>query len=204
MVCVLTGHGLKDPDTALGKAPSVIGCEAEIRRSRSGRVQRRLTPPRAAGESVDQRASPARFVQARRWPSRIGGGDERPAACRCRSRRRRRDRARYRRPICDPPGAERPRERGPARTARATRIDGRSHRPAESPPLGGAPPPRARALPATGRADLRRDARRGPLQGLQRPYGHQAGTACKDVASQPRGGPAPDDLPPATAARSSA
>src|SRR5215211_3469795 len=30
VVCVLTGHGLKDPDTALGKAPSVIGCENEI------------------------------------------------------------------------------------------------------------------------------------------------------------------------------
>jgi threonine synthase len=30
VVCVLTGHGLKDPDTALGKAPSVIGCEAEM------------------------------------------------------------------------------------------------------------------------------------------------------------------------------
>jgi threonine synthase len=30
VVCVLTGHGLKDPDTALGKAPSVIGCEAEL------------------------------------------------------------------------------------------------------------------------------------------------------------------------------
>ncbi len=28
VVCVLTGHGLKDPDTALSKAPSVIGCEA--------------------------------------------------------------------------------------------------------------------------------------------------------------------------------
>jgi hypothetical protein len=27
---VLTGHGLKDPDTALGKAPPVVGCEAEI------------------------------------------------------------------------------------------------------------------------------------------------------------------------------
>jgi hypothetical protein len=27
---VLTGHGLKDPDTALGKAPQVIGCEADI------------------------------------------------------------------------------------------------------------------------------------------------------------------------------
>jgi threonine synthase len=30
VVCVLTGHGLKDPDTALGKAPSVIGCEPEL------------------------------------------------------------------------------------------------------------------------------------------------------------------------------
>ncbi|HKJ36204.1 MAG TPA: threonine synthase [Solirubrobacterales bacterium] len=29
VVCVLTGHGLKDPDTALGTAPAVIGCEAE-------------------------------------------------------------------------------------------------------------------------------------------------------------------------------
>ena len=27
VVCVLTGHGLKDPDTALGKAPAVIRCE---------------------------------------------------------------------------------------------------------------------------------------------------------------------------------
>jgi len=30
VICVLTGHGLKDPDTALGKAPQVIGCEADI------------------------------------------------------------------------------------------------------------------------------------------------------------------------------
>ncbi|MDX6651892.1 MAG: threonine synthase [Solirubrobacterales bacterium] len=30
VVCVLTGHGLKDPDTALGKAPSVIGCENDV------------------------------------------------------------------------------------------------------------------------------------------------------------------------------
>ncbi len=30
VVCVLTGHGLKDPDTALGKAPSVIGCDADL------------------------------------------------------------------------------------------------------------------------------------------------------------------------------
>jgi threonine synthase len=29
IVCVLTGHGLKDPDTALGKAPAVIGCEPD-------------------------------------------------------------------------------------------------------------------------------------------------------------------------------
>jgi threonine synthase len=30
VVCVLTGHGLKDPDTALGKAPAVINCVNEI------------------------------------------------------------------------------------------------------------------------------------------------------------------------------
>jgi threonine synthase len=30
VVCVLTGHGLKDPDTALGKAPAVINCEADL------------------------------------------------------------------------------------------------------------------------------------------------------------------------------
>jgi threonine synthase len=30
VVCVLTGHGLKDPDTALGKAPAVAGCKAEL------------------------------------------------------------------------------------------------------------------------------------------------------------------------------
>ena len=30
VVCVLTGHGLKDPDTALSKAPAVLGCEADV------------------------------------------------------------------------------------------------------------------------------------------------------------------------------
>ena len=30
VVCVLTGHGLKDPDTALRTAPPVIGCDAEL------------------------------------------------------------------------------------------------------------------------------------------------------------------------------
>jgi len=30
VVCVLTGHGLKDPDTALAKAPAVIGCDPEV------------------------------------------------------------------------------------------------------------------------------------------------------------------------------
>jgi threonine synthase len=30
VVCVLTGHGLKDPDTALSKAPSVVNCENEL------------------------------------------------------------------------------------------------------------------------------------------------------------------------------
>jgi threonine synthase len=30
VVCVLTGHGLKDPDTALGKAPPVVGCDPDV------------------------------------------------------------------------------------------------------------------------------------------------------------------------------
>ena len=30
VVCVLTGHGLKDPDTALSKAPRVINCENDL------------------------------------------------------------------------------------------------------------------------------------------------------------------------------
>jgi threonine synthase len=30
VVAVLTGHGLKDPDTALGKAPAVISCENDL------------------------------------------------------------------------------------------------------------------------------------------------------------------------------
>jgi threonine synthase len=30
VVCVLTGHGLKDPDTALGKAPAVVNCENDL------------------------------------------------------------------------------------------------------------------------------------------------------------------------------
>ena len=30
IVCVLTGHGLKDPDTALGKAPAVVGCGDDL------------------------------------------------------------------------------------------------------------------------------------------------------------------------------
>jgi len=30
VVCVLTGHGLKDPTTAMSRAGSVIPCEPEI------------------------------------------------------------------------------------------------------------------------------------------------------------------------------
>ena len=30
VVCVLTGHGLKDPQTAMNRASSVIPCEPEI------------------------------------------------------------------------------------------------------------------------------------------------------------------------------
>jgi threonine synthase len=30
VVCVLTGHGLKDPDSAIGKAPAVTGCKPDL------------------------------------------------------------------------------------------------------------------------------------------------------------------------------
>ena len=40
VVCVLTGHGLKDPDTALSKAPPVINCENDLERGRAGRLSR--------------------------------------------------------------------------------------------------------------------------------------------------------------------
>ena len=30
VVCVLTGHGLKDPDSAIGTAPAVTGCKPEV------------------------------------------------------------------------------------------------------------------------------------------------------------------------------
>ena len=30
LVCVLTGHGLKDPQTALGQAGAVVPCEPDI------------------------------------------------------------------------------------------------------------------------------------------------------------------------------
>ncbi len=30
MVCVLTGHGLKDPQTAMNRAASVVPCEPEL------------------------------------------------------------------------------------------------------------------------------------------------------------------------------
>jgi threonine synthase len=30
VVCVLTGHGLKDPQTALSRAGSVVPCEPDI------------------------------------------------------------------------------------------------------------------------------------------------------------------------------
>ena len=39
VVCVLTGHGLKDPDTALGKAPAVVGLRERPRRGRARRFR---------------------------------------------------------------------------------------------------------------------------------------------------------------------
>jgi threonine synthase len=31
VVCVLTGHGLKDPQTAMGRAAPVVPCEPDLR-----------------------------------------------------------------------------------------------------------------------------------------------------------------------------
>jgi threonine synthase len=42
VVCVLTGHGLKDPQTALAQADAVVPCEPDI-----GAVERVVTSPRA-------------------------------------------------------------------------------------------------------------------------------------------------------------
>ena len=39
VVCVLTGHGLKDPDTALSKAPPVVNCENDLGRGRARGVR---------------------------------------------------------------------------------------------------------------------------------------------------------------------
>ena len=69
VVCVLTGHGLKDPDTALGKAPAVIGCEPEI-----AAVERRVSP--RAGRS---RSAMTDADMGVRTPRRgIGGRMRRP------------------------------------------------------------------------------------------------------------------------------
>ena len=40
VACVLTGHGLKDPQTALGHAGSVVPCEPDI-----AAVERAVLPP---------------------------------------------------------------------------------------------------------------------------------------------------------------
>ena len=39
VVCVLTGHGLKDPQTALDHAGAVVPCEPRARRGRAGRAR---------------------------------------------------------------------------------------------------------------------------------------------------------------------
>src|SRR5262249_33158285 len=72
VVCVLTGHGLKDPDTALSKAPSVINCENDL-----SAVVRAVF---GWGLFGDDRAPPAcprpRLLgQPRAWVRRDGGGD---------------------------------------------------------------------------------------------------------------------------------
>ena len=46
IVCVLTGHGLKDPQTALDHAGAVVPCEPRARGRRAGRARRDASPPR--------------------------------------------------------------------------------------------------------------------------------------------------------------
>ena len=69
VVCVLTGHGLKDPQTALAQAGAVVPCEPDIGGGREGRpgVNRRrhgprpgvLGQPRAGVRRAGRRAGPA-------------------------------------------------------------------------------------------------------------------------------------------------
>ena len=41
VACVLTGHGLKDPQTALDQAGGVVPCAPELRRARARRARLR-------------------------------------------------------------------------------------------------------------------------------------------------------------------
>ena len=55
VVCVLTGHGLKDPDTALSKAPPVIGCENDLAEVERAVVRLRQAQGEASGTACAPR-----------------------------------------------------------------------------------------------------------------------------------------------------
>ncbi len=78
VVCVLTGHGLKDPQTALSQAGAVVPCEPELGRS-SGRCSddARPAPPRARAGILGQPRSRVRRAGggAGAPPRARGGGD---------------------------------------------------------------------------------------------------------------------------------
>ena len=55
LVCVLTGHGLKDPETALAAVPEVIACDPDLARGRAGgaRLMGRRRRVRVPGSSAN-------------------------------------------------------------------------------------------------------------------------------------------------------
>ena len=104
IACVLTGHGLKDPQTALAQAGSVVPCEPDI-----AAVERADPDASGAGWSGCRRRRPTSGRASTCWPPR--------SACTWRSRWRRPGRfARPHRP------ADRPRPAQPGRARRSRRC----------------------------------------------------------------------------------
>ena len=142
VVCVLTGHGLKDPDTALSKAPAVVNCENDL-----------SAVERAVFESDDQPAPPRPRPRLLGEPGaglrRAGGGGRPPPRARGRGGRRVLLRPRRRRGADRPREPDRPRLREPA-PGRRDRLPAAQR----DPPVAG---PRLQR-----RGDRRRALRRRP------------------------------------------
>ena len=92
VVCVLTGHGLKDPQTALDQAGAVVPCEPDLAavEKRRARLMNRRRLVRVPASSAN--LGPGFDVLARgaRPAPRAGGGRDRPLRGRDRPRDRRR------------------------------------------------------------------------------------------------------------------